>query len=110
MFFKALKDHNDNIGKLSPYLLQDDPQVVAAFAQKAVDSACKIRLQCVATRWEIHFIAIWKSTLRNQSKRVSRISKLNDWLSQQKGDIEYIVPAFFKAAQEAILAGEDKKK
>jgi hypothetical protein len=107
---QALKDHNDNIGKLTPYLLATDPQVLAAMAKSTVDSANQIRLVCVATRWEMHFIAIWKSTLRSTGKRLSRFNKLNEWFSTNKGDVLFVVPAFWKAARDIIQAGDLKKK
>jgi len=104
---QAIKDHQETIGKLSPYLDDKCAEVQAAKNTAATAKALETYQRCVATRFERHFVAAWKSTVRNFSRQHSRITNVNDWLtSQEQADTSKILSVFWEEHQRILGEGD----
>jgi hypothetical protein len=88
----------------------DADDVKRVVAEDATKSTQVCLSRCIASKWEISFVQTWKQTLRNHSRRYSRIVKINEWFASVQGDVDFVVPAFWAEAAKIIEGGAPTKK
>ncbi len=99
---------NNSIGKYLPYFGDDADIMKLLSAGAAV--AETIRHNCIATKFDITVVAIYKATVSKEGKRFDRFSTLNTWFTAEGGRPTLVNPAFFEFVANIIKAGKDQQK
>jgi len=102
---QVLKDHRDNIARFRSFFGDTDDEWMRARGDDATAQATEVLRRAVASRWEIHFMLAFKSTIKNPKKRHPRVQSLNTWWTQNDGRIDMVVPELWKQAQAILAAG-----
>jgi hypothetical protein len=90
------------MGRLKPYCDAKNDIIVAAAAQ--VKEAASVRQRCLASKFEVKFIAAFKSTMgaKTAGKRYTRLTSLNNTWTADEGNVDNLHPAIWAEHSKVI--------
>jgi hypothetical protein len=90
------------MGRLKPYINAKSDIVIAAAAQ--IKEAESVRLRCVASKFEVKFIAAYRSTLgaKAAQQRYSRLNGLNTTWTNEGGSVDMVHPSIWAEHEKVI--------
>ena len=101
-------DFNSCLGKFKPYLDLDIDRDLAG--EQPLLEAQKVVVHLVATRFQAHFLVIWKSTIDKPNKRFDNLEKLNDWFLANNGSADALVGIAQTSLQRVMAEGRPRPK
>ena len=93
-----LENHFDNCSKYVGWA-----EDMVQLCTKAKESASEAMARLVATRYEAHFVIIYRGTMKDADKRRDLFTDLNKWLADKGGDdADVILPVIKKFIMDSI--------